>query len=88
MYIVSLVKSYKKFNTLLIPLLNNNKTKLCSLMAIKKYKKKRKRIKIPKTKICPLGQNTQPEEVGRLAVLSAIKYHRDNKVENNEVSII
>lgn len=30
----------------------------------------------------------QPEEVGRLAVLSAIKYHRDNKVGNNEVSIV
>lgn len=34
------------------------------------------------------GQNLRPEESSRLAVLSAIKYHRDNKSGNSDVSFI
>lgn len=37
--------------------------------------------------ISPIGQNLRPEEGSRLAVISAIKYHRDHKDGNSTVSI-
>ncbi|XP_037026489.1 uncharacterized protein LOC119067538 [Bradysia coprophila] len=37
---------------------------------------------------CCGGQNLRPEESSRLAVLSAIKYHRDNKSGNSDVCLM
>ncbi|KAJ6640084.1 hypothetical protein Bhyg_12833, partial [Pseudolycoriella hygida] len=37
---------------------------------------------------CCDGQNLRPEESSRLAVLSAIKYHRDNKSGNSDVCLM
>ncbi|XP_037922004.1 uncharacterized protein LOC119658603 isoform X3 [Hermetia illucens] len=37
---------------------------------------------------CSDGQNVRPDEVARLAVLSAIKYHRENKQENGEICLM
>lgn len=46
------------------------------------------RVRLIKIFIFPFpGQNMHTEEVARLAVLAAVRYHRDKKDNNGNVSI-